>query len=87
MNKAQIIEELRKVVSTYTEAKQAYEKIFESMKLSLQNGEKVVISGFGSFHVKIRKARKARNISKNEIIEIPAMRKVKFISSKTLLSS
>lgn len=86
MNKAQVIDDLRKVVSTQSEAKQACEKIFGSMRQSLQRGEKVVISGFGSFHVVIRKARKARNISKNEIIEVPATRRVKFIPSENLLN-
>lgn len=87
MNKAQLIDELKKIVSTQTEAKQVCEKLFSSLKEALQKGDKVVISGFGSFHVKIRKARKARNISKNEPIEIPATRRVKFTPSKTLLES
>ncbi|MBD3271601.1 MAG: DNA-binding protein [Elusimicrobia bacterium] len=85
MNKAHIIENLRKVVSTHKEAKQVYDSVFGSMKESLQKGEKVVISGFGSFHVKIRKARKARNISTGESIEVPATRRIKFIESKELL--
>ncbi|MFH1380139.1 MAG: HU family DNA-binding protein [bacterium] len=85
MNKADIIEELRKVVSTQTEAKQACEKVFQTMRESLQKGDKVVISGFGSFNVKIRKARKARNISTGETIDVPATRRIKFVGSKHLL--
>lgn len=87
MNKANVIKELRTVVSTHSEAKQACEKVFQTMKESLQKGEKVVISGFGSFNVKIRKARKARNISTGETIDVPATRRIKFISAKNLLQS
>ena len=43
-----------------------------SIKYSLAHGENVYLRGFGSFIVKERKEKTARNISKNTTIIIPA---------------
>lgn len=45
---------------------------------TLQSGEEVYSRGFGSFLIKTRAARKARNIHKDEMIDIPAKQVVKF---------
>lgn len=86
MNKATLVNELTNVLSTRQEAQQALDRIFSSMKKALRSGEKVVISEFGSFHPKIRQARKARNIRKNEEISVPSKRVVKFTSARNLLA-
>jgi DNA-binding protein HU-beta len=43
----------------------------DSIKKSLDEGENVYLRGFGSFIIKKRAEKKARNISKNTTITIP----------------
>ena len=47
------------------------EKFMEVVKDSLSHGENVYLRGFGSFIIKVRSAKTARNISKNTTITIP----------------
>ena len=47
------------------------EKFMEAVKESLASDENVYLRGFGSFIVKTRSQKTARNISKNETIIIP----------------
>ena len=51
---------------------------------SLSKGEKVQISGFGTFEVKAREARVGRNPHTKEAIEIPATKVPGFKASKVL---
>jgi len=51
---------------------------------ALRNGEKVQLSGFGTFEVKDREARIGRNPHTKEAIEIPATRVPGFKASKAL---
>ena len=44
----------------------------EVVKSSLEKGENVYLRGFGSFIIKQRAQKKARNISKNITITVPA---------------
>ena len=55
----------------------------EVVKESLANGENVYLRGFGSFIVKTRCEKTARNISKNTTIIIPS---TKFLRSSLLVS-
>lgn len=48
------------------------ESFMEQVRNSLANGENVYLRGFGTFHLKHRAEKKARNISKNTTIVIPA---------------
>lgn len=48
---------------------------------TLQSGEEVFSRGFGSFTIKLRAARKARNIKAGTIIDIPEKKVVKFKAS------
>ena len=56
----------------------------DSITAALQQGEKVQISGFGTFEVKAREARIGRNPHTKEAIEIPATKVPGFKASKTL---
>ena len=47
------------------------ERFMEVVKDSLANGEHVYLRGFGSFIIKTRSEKTARNISKNTTIIIP----------------
>lgn len=48
------------------------ESIMETIKTSMTNGEEVFLRGFGSFIIKHRADKTARNISKNTTVIIPA---------------
>ena len=48
------------------------ESLMETIKTSMTNGEEVFLRGFGSFIIKHRANKTARNISKNTTIIIPA---------------
>lgn len=56
------VEDTRKVIET----------TFGVIKETLGKGEKVEISGFGSFEAKLREARTGRNPQTGEVIQIPA---------------
>lgn len=72
MTKADIVSEIAK--STGVEKVQVQsivEAFMESIKTSLTNKNNVYLRGFGSFIVKKRAKKVARNISKNTTITIP----------------
>lgn len=73
MNKTELIEKVvEKTELSKKDAQKAVEAIFDTIMNRLANGDKVDILGFGSFAVKKRSARKGRNPSTGEEIEIPA---------------
>lgn len=51
---------------------QVVEGMMECIRESMINGEEVFLRGFGSFIIKRRAEKVARNISKNTLIVIPA---------------
>ena len=84
MTKADIVSEIAK--STGVEKVQVMaivEAFMESVKGSLENGENVYLRGFGSFIVKTRAEKVARNISKNTTITIPEHKIPAFKPAKT----
>lgn len=84
MNKKDLKESLTKVLSTKKEAHDAIETIFAKMKQSLQSGDKVVISGFGSFHVFVTKIKKGRNPKTGQVLQIAPRKKIRFHQAKDL---
>ena len=86
MSKAEVVKALKEKagLSTLAQAEAAYEKLFAIIGAALQKGDSVSISGFGSFKVVNRKARKGRNPRTGEEIQIPASKAVKFTPSKAL---
>jgi len=72
MTKADIVNEISKSTGLDKAAVLAtIERFMEVVKDSLSNGENVYLRGFGSFIVKTRCEKTARNISKNTTIIIP----------------
>ena len=59
----------------------------ETIKASLEDGENVYLRGFGSFIVKKRAEKKARNISKNTTITIPEHNIPAFKPAKVFMES
>ncbi len=73
MTKADIVNEIAKATGLEKIAVQKVVECFmDSVKNSLEKGENVYLRGFGSFIVKERAEKTARNISKNTTIVIPA---------------
>ena len=48
------------------------ESLMDTIKSSMENGEEVFLRGFGSFIIKRRAEKTARNISKNITVIVPA---------------
>lgn len=71
MTKADIVNEISKSTGVDKAAVlETVEKFMEVVKDSLANGENVYLRGFGSFIIKTRSQKTARNISKNTTIII-----------------
>ncbi len=82
MTKAEIVNEISKTTGIERAAVlETIEKFMEVVKDSLSHGEPVYLRGFGSFIVKTRSEKTARNISKNTTIipehKIPAFKPAK----------
>lgn len=72
MTKADIVNEISKQTGIEKVAvKKTVEAFMENIKDSLKNNNNVYLRGFGSFIVKKRAEKTARNISKNTTIIIP----------------
>ena len=83
MLKADIIEKVAKEAHlTKKAAKEAVDAAFNNIYSALKKGDKVVISGFGTFVIRGRKARPGRNPKTGETIQLPSMNTVGFIASK-----
>lgn len=65
-------------------AKQAVKVMLDGIRDSLKRGEKVVITGFGTFSVRTRKERKGRNPKTGETIKITARKAPGFTAGKSL---
>jgi len=73
MTKAEIVNEIAKSTGVEKTAVQSVvESFMESVKDSLVKGEPVYLRGFGSFIIKHRATKAARNITKNTTLTIPA---------------
>lgn len=87
MTKAEIVNEISKTTGIdKATVLTTVESFMSSVKGSLQNGENVYLRGFGSFILKKRAQKTARNISKNTTIIIPAHNIPAFKPAKTFIS-
>jgi DNA-binding protein HU-beta len=84
MNKADLVNEVAKVVSTKKEAQAAVDSVLNTIKQSLKKKDTVTLIGFGTFKVDKRKARKGRNPQTGDVINIKAKRVPKFVPGKAL---
>lgn len=79
MNKSQLINELAEQTSlSKVEVKRMVDSLFTTIEKKLQEGEKVVISGFGVFSAIEVAERVGRNPRTGESVKIPARRSVRF---------
>ncbi len=85
MTKADIIEGVyEKVGFSKKESAEIVELVFDTLKETLERGDKVKISGFGNFQPRFKRARPGRNPQSGQPIEITARRVVKFVPSQVL---
>lgn len=88
MTKADIIEGVyEKVGFSKKESAEIVELVFDSVKETLERGDKIKISGFGNFQVRQKKARVGRNPQTGKEIEISARRVLTFRPSQVLKSA
>jgi len=86
MTKAEFIKtvKIEAALASLTQAEAALNSVFAILAHRLKRGDAVAISGFGSFKVVERKARKGRNPRTGKEIQIPASKSVKFTPGKAL---
>lgn len=69
---------------TKTQARESVETFLKIMKAGLENGDDVLLSGFGKFNVKAKSARKGRNPQSGEPMLLDARKVVTFKASGIL---
>ncbi len=85
MTKAEIVEQIyERVGFSKKEAAELVEKVFEIIKETLAEGEKVKISGFGNFVVRGKNSRKGRNPQTGQEILLEARKVLTFKPSLVL---
>ena len=85
MTKADIVEKIHANTGmTQKESMEMVEAVFSIMKSTLETGETLKISGFGSFVVKQKSDRRGRNPQTGETITIEARRILTFKPSTVL---
>lgn len=85
MTKNQLIEKVsKKAHLTKRAAQEAVNSIFDLIRDNLVRGEKTIITGFGTFLVRSRAARKGRNPQTGETIQIPSKKLPSFTAGKTI---
>lgn len=85
MTKADIVEAIyEKIGFSKKESAEIVEMVFDTMKETLERGEKIKISGFGNFVVRAKRPRIGRNPQTGEEIEISARKVLTFRPSQVL---
>ncbi|HEY6872042.1 MAG TPA: integration host factor subunit beta [Geobacteraceae bacterium] len=86
MTKSELVEKLVEANDALSrkESELIVNIIFDSMCEALQTGEKVEIRGFGSFTIRERDAREARNPKSGDVVKIPAKKTPFFKTGKEL---
>ena len=85
LTKADLIEEVLRITELpRKESETIVETIFDSIIVSLQQGDKIEIRGFGSFRTRQRRGRVGRNPKTGEKVEVPPKKIPFFKPSKEL---
>jgi integration host factor subunit alpha len=86
MTKADIVETVYEKVGGFSkkEAAEIVETVFDTIKTTLERGEKIKISGFGNFVVRDKNSRTGRNPQTGQEITITARRVLTFKPSQVL---
>jgi integration host factor subunit beta len=86
MTKSELIEKLSEAngILTRKDSEQIIGIVFDAMADALLGGDKVEIRGFGSFTVRAREPREARNPKSGVLVRIPAKKIPFFKTGKEL---
>lgn len=85
MNKDDVIRHLTRRALDRKQAKMAVDTVFEIIKHGLKRDGKVVISNFGSFHLKMARPVTRHNPKTGDKVQVPAKQKVRFKPSENIL--
>ena len=66
------------------EAKDMVESFFEEIRVALEEGDAVKLSGFGNFQLRDKPQRPGRNPKTGAALDIPAKKAAKFTPSKAV---
>jgi integration host factor subunit beta len=75
MTKADLVEQVAEAIGpgiTKKDCALVVDGFLNAVKLALQNGENIEIRGFGTFKVRKRKTRTARNPRTGDAVEVPS---------------
>jgi DNA-binding protein HU-beta len=86
MTKAELVQKIhaKSGLATKTQAEAALDALVSILTEAMKAGDSVTFTGFGSFKVTERAARKGRNPRTGKEIDIPAGKAVKFTPGKAL---
>jgi DNA-binding protein HU-beta len=84
MTKEDLVNEIGKALKNREQAEAALNSFLNNITDTLRAGDSVTLTGFGTFKVINRKARKGRNPQTGEVIQIEAKRVPKFTVGKKL---
>ena len=85
MNKSQLIKAVaEKSELSQKQVAETWKMFEETMVTTLNEGEKVQLSGFGTFEVRSRAKRKGRNPKTGEVVAVPACRYLAFVPAKSV---
>ena len=83
MNKAMLVAKLADATGmTKKQAGESLDAVLDSITDALKKGDKVTLTGFGTFEVRNRAARKGRNPQTGAEIQIPATKVPAFKAGK-----
>ena len=87
MTKRDIVDEVvNRTDLSKTKAQIAVEAVFETMKRSMERGERIELRGFGVFNIRPRKTGIGRNPRTGEEVIIPPGKAIQFKPGKDLQS-
>lgn len=85
MTKADLVAQVAKKAGLTSKAsKDSVNSVFGAITDAMKRGEKVVVTGFGTFMVRKRAARKGRNPQTGAEIQIPSTKTPGFTAGKSL---
>jgi DNA-binding protein HU-beta len=72
MTKADLVEQVaEKTGLTRTDVAVVVDSFLDTIKRSMEEGHNIEIRGFGTYKIKLRKARKARNPRTGDVVPVP----------------
>jgi len=84
LTKKEIIAQITEIGFSKKQSAELFKTLLEIIKNSLENGEDVLVSGFGKFQVKDKAPRRGRNPATNDDMFLDARRVVTFKCSGKL---